>query len=162
MDELYRSYLNFLRSMCRGLESLTELNVKKLAAAQADDLTVLNELLNQEQAQALNFRGLELTRDKLLPRLGLSGVPLAKVPDRFPPAMQGEARQAVAELKDRYAAYRRAAGKTRKLLEQNLHEVEAIIARLGGPPADGPAGPGYGREPEGSAPPPSMKTDFRA
>ena len=53
MDELYRSYLNFLRSMCRGLESLTELNVKKLAAAQQDDLMGLNELLNQEQAQAL-------------------------------------------------------------------------------------------------------------
>ena len=69
MDELYRSYLNFLRSMTRGLESLSALNEKKLAAAQSDDLMVLNELLNQEQAQALNFRGLELTRDKLLPQL---------------------------------------------------------------------------------------------
>lgn len=162
MDELYRSYLNFLRSMCRGLENLTELNVKKLAAAQKDDLMGLNELLNQEQAQALNFRGLELTRDKLLPQLGLESVPMSEIPGRFPPAMQGEARQAVAELKDRYAAYRQAAGKTRTLLEQNLHEVENIIVQLGGPPAGGPGGPGYGREPESSAPPPSMKTDFRA
>ena len=76
MDELYRSYLNFLRSMTRGLESLSALNEKKLAAAQSDDLMVLNELLNQEQAQALNFRGLELTRDKLLPQQGLTNVPL--------------------------------------------------------------------------------------
>ena len=58
MEELYRSYLTFLRSMTRGLESLSALNEKKLAAAQSDDLMVLNELLNQEQAQALNFRGL--------------------------------------------------------------------------------------------------------
>ena len=85
MDELYRSYLNFLRSMTRGLESLSALNEKKLAAAQSDDLMVLNELLNQEQAQALNFRGLELTRDKLLPQLGLAGVPMNRVPDHFPP-----------------------------------------------------------------------------
>ena len=162
MDELYRSYLNFLRSMCRGLESLTGLNEKKLTAAQQDDLMGLNELLNQEQAQALNFRGLELTRDKLLPRLGLEGVAMSEVPGRFPPAMQEEARQAVAEVKGRYAAYRQAAGKTRALLEQNLHEVDSIVVRLGGPPAGGPGGPGYGREPEGSAPPPSMKTDFRA
>ena len=90
MDELYRSYLSFLRSMSRGLESLTDLNEKKLAAAQADDLMVLNELLNQEQAQALNFRGLELTRDKLLPQLDLEGVPMDEVPGRFPPAMQAE------------------------------------------------------------------------
>lgn len=162
MDELYRSYLNFLRSICRGLERLTDLNVKKLAAAQQDDLMGLNDLLNQEQAQALNFRGLELTRDKLLPQLGLAGVPMSEIPGRFPPAMQAEARQAVAELKDRYAAYRQAAGKTRTLLEQNLHEVDSIIVQLGGPPAGGPSGPGYGGETEGSAPPPSMKTDFRA
>lgn len=162
MDELYRSYLNFLRSICRGLESLTDLNAKKLTAAQQDDLMGLNELLNQEQAQALNFRGLELTRDKLLPQLGLEGVPMSEVPGRFPPALREEARQAVEELKTRYAAYRQAAGKTRTLLEQNLHEVDGIIAQLGGPPAGGPSGPGYGKEPEGSAPPPSMKTDFRA
>lgn len=162
MDELYRSYLSFLRSMTRGLESLAGLNEKKLAAVQKDDLTALNELLNQEQAQALNFRGLELTRDKLLPQLGLTGVPLAKVPDRFPPAMQAEVRQAVEELLSRFADYRKIAGKTRTLLEQNLHEVDSIIVQLGGPPAAGPGGPGYGRETEGSAPPPSMKTDFRA
>lgn len=98
MDELYRSYLGFLRSMDQGLESLIELNLKKLAAAQKDDLMALSELLNQEQAQALNFRGLELTRDKLLPQLGLTGVPLFQVPERFPPAMREEARQAVEAL----------------------------------------------------------------
>lgn len=162
MDELYRSYLNFLRSMCRGLTSLADLNEKKLAAVQADDLMVLNDLLNQEQAQALNFRGLELNRDKLLPQLGLTGVPLNKVPERFPPALQAEAREAVEELRKRYAVYQRISGKTRKLLEQNLHEVEGIIVQLGGPPAGEPGGPGYGKEPEVSAPPPSMKTDFRA
>lgn len=161
MDELYRSYLNFLGSMSRGLESLSELNEKKLLAAQRDDLMALNELLNQEQAQALNFRGLELTRDKLLPQLGLQNVPLSKVPDRFPPALQAEARQAVEELQGRYQAYRKIAGQTRSLLEQTLREVEGIIVKLGGPPAGSESGPGYGKQTE-SAPPPSMKTDFRA
>ena len=113
MDELYRSYLGFLRSLSRGLESLTDLNEKKLAAAQQDDLMGLNELLNQEQAQALNFRGLELTRDKLLSQLGLVGVPMSVISDRFPPAMQAEARQAVEELQSRYAAYQKASGETR-------------------------------------------------
>ena len=161
MEELFRSYLNFLRSMRQGLESLTTLNATKLAAAQTDDLMALNDLLNQEQAQALNFRGLELTRDKLLPQLGLVGVPLGKVPDHFPSAMRAEAGQAVEELRNRYVSYRQAAGKTRKLLEQTLHEVEGIIVQMGGPPAGGGTGPGYHKDME-SAPPPSMKTDFRA
>lgn len=160
MEEKYRSYLGFLRSMSQGLESLTALNEKKLAAAQAGDLTILNELLNQEQAQALNFRGLELTRDRLLPQLNLLGVPLDRTPDHFPPAMREEARQAVEELRVRYRAYQKISGRTRNLLEQSLREVDGIIAQLGGDPA-APAGPGYGREPESDTPP-AMKTDFRA
>ena len=143
MDEQYRAYLNFVRSMSRGLESLTVLNEKKLAAAQADDLMKLNELLNQEQAQALNFRG------------------LSQVSDHFPPALQPEARQAVGELQGRYRAYQGIAGKTRNLLEQTLREIEGIIVQLGGSLNGDGIGPGYVKEPD-SAPPPSMKTDFRA
>ena len=82
MEELYRSYLTFLRSMSQGLERLTDLAEKKYVAAQTDDLLTLNDLLNQEQAQSLNFRGLELTRDKLLPKLGLTNVPLSGGPVR--------------------------------------------------------------------------------
>ena len=161
MEELYRSYLSFLRSLEQGLGNLTELAEKKLDAARKDDLTTLNELLNQEQAQALNFRGLELTRDKLLPQLGLVSVPLSQVPERFPAALQAEARQAVEALQSRYQAYRTAAGKTRAVLERNLQEVEQSLAEMGAPPAAGP-GPGYRKEPETAPPPSSMKTDFRA
>lgn len=159
MEELYRSYLSFLRSMGQGLEKLTALNEKKLAAAQKDDLATLGELLNQEQAQALAFRGLEQTRDRLLPQLGLTDVPLSKVPDHCPPAMRAEARQTVETLQSQYQTYQKVSGKTRALLEQNLHEVEIAIREMGGPAAE--AGPGYQRKPDNS-PPPSMKTDFRA
>ena len=117
--------------------------------------------MNQEQAQALNFRGLEQARDKLLPQLGLVSVPLSQVPERFPAALQAEARQAVEALQSRYQAYRTAAGKTRAVLERNLQEVEQSLAEMGAPPAAGP-GPGYRKEPETAPPPSSMKTDFRA
>lgn len=161
MEELYRSYLTFLRSMSQGLENLTDLNVKKLDAARKDDLTALNELLNQEQAQALHFRGLEQMRDKLLPKLELVSVPLDRVPGRFPPDLQAEAREAVARLQNRYQIYQNAAKKARAVLEQNLEEVEASIVEMGGPPAGKETGLGYHKD-TGSEPPPSMRTDFRA
>ena len=88
-------------------------------------------------------------------------MPLSKVPDRFPPELQAEARQTVEELQGRYQAYQKMSSRTRNLLEQTLREVESVIVQMGGPPAGGEAGPGYKRETE-SAPPPSMKTDFRA
>jgi len=161
MDDLYRSYVSFLRSLSQGLESLTDLAEKKYAAAQRDDLLALNELLNQEQAQSLNFRGLELTRDKLLPKLGLTGVPLSKIPERCPPDAREEVRQAVEALQSRYRAYQTASGRARTLIEQNLHEIETAIVQMGGPPAAERTGAGYRKE-AGTEPPPSMKTDFRA
>jgi len=161
MDDLYRSYVSFLHSLSQGLENLTGLAEKKYAAAQTDDLLALNELLNQEQAQSLNFRGLELTRDKLLPQLGLAGVPLSKVPDHCPPDAREEVRQAVQTLQDRYRAYQAASGKARTLMEQNLHEIETAIVKMGGPATVEQTGTGYRKETE-AAPPPSMKTDFRA
>lgn len=161
MDELYRSYVSFLRSLSQGLERLTDLAEKKYAAAQTDDLMTLNELLNQEQALSLNFRGLELNRDRLLPKLGLAGVPLSKVPDRCPPDAREEVRQAVEALQSRYRSYQAASGRARKLIEQNLHEIETAIVKMGGPPAGEQTGAGYRKETE-TQPPPSMKTDFRA
>ena len=44
---------------------------------------------------------------------------------------------------------------------ETLREVESAIVQMGGRPAGAESGPGYGKAPE-SAPPPSMKTDFRA
>ena len=123
---------------------LTDLAEKKRAAAEADDLMTLNELLNQEQAQSLNFRGLELSRDKLLPSWGWRGAP-GTGPPSFPPAMQEEARQAVSELQLRYAAYRQASGKTRRLLEQNSTRWRASLCRWAALPPAGRGDPATAR-----------------
>ena len=42
MEELYRSYLSFLRSLDHGLVVLTDLAEKKRAASVADELMTLN------------------------------------------------------------------------------------------------------------------------
>ena len=160
MADQYRSYLDLLEALREKLAELSDLARLKTAVVRNDDLLALDEVLRQEQAITLSFRGLDQKREKLLGELGASDLPLASLPDCYPAAMQAEARQVVEELRNRYVAFRQAAGKTRTLLEQNLHEVETIITKLGGSAAE-QAGPGYGKGME-SAPPPSMKTDFRA
>lgn len=158
MDEQFRSYLTFLGNLRQGLETLTDLAEQKKAAVEQDDLIALDEVLRQEQAQALFFRGLDQTREKLLRDLGLRNVPMSSVPDRCPPALREEARQAVSALQRQYRVYEERSREARELLEKNLQEVESTIAAMGVKPAS--EGPGY-RGP-GIQLPPSMKTDFRA
>ena len=102
MDGVYQAYLNLLRSLGESLDQLSVLAQKKVAAANGDDLMALDEVMKQEQAMTLAFRGMEQTREKLLEQLNCGNVPLSRLPERFPPQMQGQAREAVAALQKQY------------------------------------------------------------
>ena len=160
MGDIYQAYLSLLRSLGESLEQLSALARKKAAAANADDLMALDEIMKQEQAMTLAFRGMEQTREKLLSELNCGNVPLVRLPEHFPPALQNEAKAAVATLQSQYRDYRKEADGARTVLEQHMREIDGIISDLGGAPA--PAeGPGYVPPPPPDTPP-SMKTDFRA
>ena len=66
MEHLFRSYLELLQSILSNLSQLTKLVHRKIEVAQMDDLEALDEILNEEQALALAFRGLEQKRLNLL------------------------------------------------------------------------------------------------
>lgn len=162
MTEAYREYLELLDAMGEGLDRLSALSEKKITAVRQDDLMALDEIMKQEQALALAFRGMEQSQEKLMGRLGWQGVSLSKTAEQFPPELRGEAVRAVQALQGRYQAYRAVSGSARDALENGIREVDAMIAGLGGAPApQAVSGPGYGQR-EDAAPPQSMKTDFRA
>lgn len=169
MGDAYRSYLELLENLRVNVEALSELAKKKIDAAGKDDLIALGEVIKQEQALALSFRGLELSREKLLKEMGLQEVALSQLETRYPLEMREEARQAVAALQDEYQEYQGVAKKAQDVLESNLRDVESAIVQMGGAieedslgrPVSGPVNyvpPGV----EPVAPPPSMRTDFRA
>lgn len=157
MADQYRSYLDLLEALREKLAELSDLARLKTAVVRNDDLLALDEVLRQEQAITLSFRGLDQKREKLLGELGASDLPLASLPDCYPVAMQAEARQVVAALQEQFRAYRTEADAARSTLEGHLHEVEKILEEAGATP---PSGPGY--TPPETEPPPNMKTDFRA
>ena len=157
MADQYRSYLDLLEALREKLAELSDLARLKTAVVRNDDLLALDEVLRQEQAITLSFRGLDQKREKLLGELGASDLPLASLPDCYPAAMQAEARQVVAALQEQFRAYRTEADAARSTLEGHLHEVEKILEEAGATP---PSGPGY--TPPETEPPPNMKTDVRA
>lgn len=71
MDASYQSYLDLLGELSGSLERLAQLAQDKAAVVRQDDLIGLDGVLKQEQAMALNLRGLEQRRLKLAAQLGL-------------------------------------------------------------------------------------------
>lgn len=158
MDGSYQSYLKLLNELGGSLERLGQLAQDKAAAVRRDDLIGLDEVLKQEQAMALNLRGVEQRRLKLAAQLGLDRVSLSDLPSRCPPELEVQAGQTVEQLRQSYAVYRGCADMARNLLELNLHQIEKTIAASGADPAK----PGTGYDPPSVEPPKNMKTDFRA
>ena len=155
MEHLFRSYLELLQSILSNLSQLTKLVHRKIEVAQMDDLEALDEILNEEQALALAFRGLEQKRLNLLRELDLSEVPLAQLPAHFPREMEEAVRQTAAELMEQYRTYHDGAQTARGILEHNLREVDRVLAVLNADPA---GNPGHVTQTPSS---PSAKADFR-
>ena len=155
MEHLFRSYLELLQSILSNLSQLTKLVLRKIEVAQTDDLEALDEILNEEQALALAFRGLEQKRLNLLRELDLSEVPLAQLSAHFPPEMEEAVRQTAAELMEQYRTYHDGAQTARGILEHNLREVDRVLAVLNADPA---GNPGHVTQTPSS---PSAKADFR-
>ena len=155
MEHLFRSYLELLQSILSNLSQLTKLVHRKIEVGQMDDLEALDEILNEEQALALAFRGLEQKRLNLLRELDLSEVPLAQLSAHFPPEMEEAVRQTAAELMEQYRTYHNGAQTARGILEHNLREVDRVLAVLNADPA---GNPGHVTQTPSS---PSAKADFR-
>ena len=157
MSASFEELFALLGTLAERLDQLKELAQEQLEAVRHDDLMGLNEVLNREQAAALEFRGLEQKREKLLSELSLGGSSLSSLPLRCPPEKREAAERCVAQVKNAYGVYRKTADEARGLLEHEIRDIDAIL----GARAAEISGPGYSQESAVSIPP-KMKTDFRA
>lgn len=157
MEAPHISYLSLLGEISGNLEQLAALAREKAAAVRKDDLLALDQVLNQEQAMSLTFRGLEQKRLKLLKDLGWEQVPLSGLAEQYPIELRPQARQAVENLRTNYELYRAAAQAARNSLERTLRELDKLVAGMGGGQLEG-----AGYSPPDVQPPSNMKTDFRA
>ena len=150
--------LTLFDSLSDHLRQLTELAKRKTTAVRMSDLTELDKILKEEQAQSLALRGIDQKRTTLLSQFGLENVALVSLPSRFPADLQQKARDAVETLRHEYTIYQSAAEIARNTLECNLHEVEKFLAAAG---AVSEGNAGYRNNNDVDAPP-QMKADFRA
>lgn len=156
MNNPFNEYLLLLDQIRSELEHLTKLEQEKTEAVRNNDLLALDQVIRQEQAASLAFRGLEQKQLTLLHTIGLEHVALSSLAENFPPDMRLEAKQTVENLQTQYQIYCSCSEVARNTLECNLHEIDKIIAKSIHPVE----GPGY--QAKSPDTPVGMKTDFRA
>ena len=134
------SYLSLLEEVSGNLEQLAALAREKTAAVRKDDLMALDQVLNQEQAMSLTFRGLEQKRSKMLSDFGLGDVPLRGLMDHCPAGTEKETKRISETLRRKYEMFRTASDVARDTLECSLRGIERMMAANNGgePLQEGP------------------------
>lgn len=124
-----QTYLTFLSELCQALDTLTGLEQRKIAAVRAGDLAELEQCMKQEQAAALDLRGREQKRARLLAQLGLEQVPLRELPGHCPPELRPQAAEVTQQLKRSYQVLSSARTAARTLMESNLRHIQRELER---------------------------------
>lgn len=138
MDALYGEYLDFLQSLGKTLEQLTQLAQDKAKAVRQDDLQGLNTLMKREQALSLAMRNMDKKRETMLAQMGLAGIPLSGLAKSYPEGLRARAKDVSEDLQRQYSLYASAAEGARTTLECNLHQIEKVLSAQEG--AGGEAG----------------------
>ena len=123
---VWQDYLKLLDSLGDTLEKLTEIERTKTAAVGKGDLDGVEACMKQEQVISLSLRGMDQKREKLLARLGLTGVPLRELEARGPRESHMETRRTVEALRRKYEVFQSASEVARNTLECNLHAIEQV------------------------------------
>lgn len=152
MEPVYTEYLGHLEELSGLLERMSETARRKLMAARVGDLEALDQCMKQEQAYSMTLRGMDQKRDKMLEAMGLTGVTLSRLAEFYPEELQMQASRVAERAMNRYEEYISAADAARTTMECALRDIDRMMpenqrARL---------------EAEEPAPPPRMRTDFRA
>ena len=128
MENPFLDYLNLLTQLKDELSRLSDLAKQKTSAVRASDLMALDEVIRQEQASSLSFRGLEQKQNALLQSTGLAGIPLSVLSEHYPPKLRHQAKQVTEALQTQYNVYQHCAEVARNTLEMNLHEIDKVLA----------------------------------
>lgn len=133
---VWQDYMKLLDNLGNTLDKLTGIERTKTSAVGRGDLPAVEECMKQEQVISLTLRGMDQKREKLLGRLGLTGVPLREMEARSPEECRMETRQAVEKLRRKYEVFQSASEVARNALECNIHAIEQLEKAQNVPPPE--------------------------
>lgn len=127
----FHDYLTFLQELCQELDTLCDVEQRKISAVQAGDLDGLESCMKEEQAATLSLRGREQHRQAMLRELGLAGISLRELSQHCPPEDKEAASQITQQVLRSYQVLSSAQQAARTLMESNLRHIQQELDRRG-------------------------------
>ena len=124
--EIFTSFSELIKEYADMFDSLIKVEEQKIDAINKNQVTFVEDCMNQEQAAILKLRGLELQRAEVMKELGCEGLTFRQVIEKYPehsalllPLFQ--------QLSDRLQTFRSLNDNAKDLIEVNLHVINSLL-----------------------------------
>lgn len=126
----FDDFCNILQDTLHLFDELIAFEGKKLTAVAANDVQLVDRYMNEEQAYLMRMRGLDIKREQLQEKLGVSNLPLKEIAN----TCQGEQQQALLSIRDALTTkadeLKAAIGTTRQSIQLQLSSISILLERL--------------------------------
>lgn len=115
-------------------DDLIGLENKKMGAITENDVTLLDQYMNDEQAYLLQMRGLDYKREKMQELLDATGLSFRQMIDKFETPKREILDELYMELSSKAAELKQAVAETRRVIDLHLNSINALLDKLEGVP----------------------------
>ena len=128
----FDSFCKVIRETLTLFDDLNSFEDKKLDALTENDVTLLDQFINDEQAYLMKMRGLDQKREKLQQDLGTPDLTFREMIEKFKGEERETLRGLYEELTAKSTRLKDAITSTKRQLELHLASISALIEKIEG------------------------------
>lgn len=124
----YSSFIEVIREFIQLFEALIPIEQKKLDSAVHNQVSFVEDCMNQEQAAVLRLRGLELKRQKIQKDLGMEQLTFKQLIEEAPEDVKVSLIPLFNELNEKVALFRSVSDSAKDTIAVNLHMIQSALS----------------------------------
>ena len=113
-------------------DELLSLEGKKINAIAENDITLLDQYMNDEQVYLLQMRGLDYKREKMQEQLNAAGLTFRQMIDNFNSPEKESLISLYEELSSKSSELKEAITGTKRFIDLHLNSISALLEKLEG------------------------------
>lgn len=127
MNDTFKQFVNVIEELIQLFRHLIEVEQNKVDVVRKNQVTALEECMNQEQAAVLKLRGLDQKREQLMESMGYKGLTFRQILEKAPSNESEILTPLFKELDQNITLFKEISESGKTALQSSLHKVEVLL-----------------------------------
>lgn len=127
MDK-FAEFTSTIEEFIQLFEELIPIEQKKLDAAIANKVLLVEECMNKEQAAVLKMRGLEQKREQVQKEMDMDGYTFKQILEKVPAVSADTLQPLFRQLSGQITTFQSISESAKEMIELNLHRIQSSLS----------------------------------